>query len=202
MLLQLLHLLYAWNRAPRVRRALSLGGGSGHREAFVATRFPDIRIDVDRGVAWPPAMDVPRVRRIDVDMAESPDEAGYDFVFSIGRLGREPDPPMAFRNAAAKARPGGWLYVSEPAGGMDRRALRESFAASRYDLVFEGEIGDARLEGPLRALRESLDADVCERELTSFVELLLLDLALPNLEMPSERSGIKALGRRRTGHLS
>jgi trans-aconitate methyltransferase len=200
MLLQLLHLLEALNRTQRVRRVLSLGGGSGHREAYVAARFPEMRLDVDRGVGAGAVADRARVRRIDVDMVESPEEASYDLVVSIGRIGRAADPRTAFRNAAAKTRPGGWLYVSEPASAMDRRLLRDDFAASRYDLVLEGEIGDARLEEPLQALRETLDADASEREIVSFVRLLQLDLAPPNVEGPPSRGGIKALGRRRAGY--
>jgi trans-aconitate methyltransferase len=181
-----------------VRRALSLGAGSGHGERFLAARFPEIRLDVDRGVPADAVRDLPNVRRFDFDMLASPDEAGYDFVFAVGRLQGAPDPRSAFRNAAAKARPGGWLYVAEPKGAIDARRLEEYYLASRYEILSQTGFADAALIRPLEELRRALDGDATRAELESFVSIFILDLsALP--EPSRQWGGLEALGRRRSG---
>jgi hypothetical protein len=202
LLLHLVHLLDAFNRTHRVRRVLSLDGGTSHREAFLAARFPEIQIDAAEVGALRDGLDVANLHRLASDPACSPEEAGYDFVFAIDRIGSASDPREALRNVAAKARPGGWLYVAESFGSADgspeaaaASGLAEPLRACRYEILLEALAFDARLTGALRDWMATLDPDTVEREREPFLELALLDLRSPGADL-AVAGGVKILGRR------
>ena len=100
------------------KRVLDAGCGGG-RYALLAGRHGAHVVGVDLSAAVEKAAalcaELPDVAIVQADLLELPlAEAVFDVVFSIGVLHHSPDPRRAFKQAAARVKPGGrlavWLY--------------------------------------------------------------------------------------------
>src|SRR5262249_41681089 len=150
----------------------------------------------------------------------APEEGDYDFVFSIECLEHIHDYETAFRKMAAKARPGGWFYLSVPFAteeeqrdeslvreawerhehvlpGFDFETLDRYFAAAGYDVLLSSNMFECQLAHPLNGLLHVIDTPVVETVLEEVVRLFLLDLKPSRVDSHRRAEGIKYLGRRR-----
>jgi SAM-dependent methyltransferase len=221
-LLRLVHMLDGFDRTSGVRRVLSVGSGEGYHEAYLAARFPDLRVD---GVDLTPAprdFGLPNLRFFEADILRPALEGDYDFVFSIECLEHIEDRETAFRNMASLVRPGGYLYLSVPFAsdaerrdpdlaryawevaehhtlGYDFETLDAYFTANGLDVLYASNMFDCRIAHPLNALLHAMDASAIESVVEPVVRLFMLDLAPSRVASMKEAEGIKYLGRRGEG---
>ena len=217
--LRLAHLLDAFGRTEGVTRALSIGCGTGHHEAFLAARFPHLRVDATDRTLPRTAFDVPNLAFGELDVLAAPEPDAYDLVFSIECLEHIPDYRTAFRNMAAKVRPGGFFYLSVPFAtreeqldegliryaweahehvlpGFDFETLETYFAEERLEVVHASNMFDPRVAHPLNALLQRLDAATIESGLDEVVALFLLDLYDRRVDTHRKSEGVRFLGRK------
>jgi hypothetical protein len=120
---------------------------------------------------------------------------------------------------AAKARPGGWFYLSVPFAtrdeqrdeslirearerhehvlpGFDFETLDGYFAAAGYDVALASNMFDTRIAHPLNGLLHVIDTPAIESALEEVVRLFLLDLAPSRVDTHRRAEGVKYLGRR------
>lgn len=112
--LRLIHLADALGRTQEVRNICSIGCGKGYQEAFLAGRFPEIKI---RATDLFPMCELFTFKNFEfnqMDILALKDNEKYDFVFSIECLEHIKDYKRAFRNMASKVKPGKFLYLSVP----------------------------------------------------------------------------------------
>ena len=218
--LRLVHMLDALDRTEGVRRVLSVGCGMGYHEAFLAARFPHVEVHATDLKLFETEFDLPNLRFSELDVLEAPEEDDYDFVFSIECLDHIAYYPTAFRKMAAKARPGGWFYLSVPFAsreeqrdeslireawerhehvlpGFDFETLDGYYASAGYDVELSSNMFDCRLAHPLNGLLHVMDTPTIESALEEVVRLFLLDLAPSRVDTHRLAEGVKYLGRRR-----
>jgi trans-aconitate methyltransferase len=218
--LRLVHMLDALNRTEGVARVLSIGCGMGYHEAFLAARFPHIDVHATDRKLWEYEFDLPNLRFSELDILAAPEAGDYDFVFSIECLEHIPDYRTAFRNMAAKARPGGWFFLSVPFAtreeqrdesliklawedhehvlpGFDFETLEAYFEAEGYDVALASNMFDTRLAHPLNGLLHTVDTPTVEAMLDDVVRLFLLDLKEWRVGTHRDAEGVKVLGRKR-----
>jgi SAM-dependent methyltransferase len=218
--LRLAHLLDAFDRTESVRRVLSVGCGMGYHEAFLAGRFPEIRVEATDRKLWEYEFDLPNLSFGELDILASSGSDDYDFVFSIECLEHIDRYREAFRSMAAKVRPGGWLYLSVPFAtreeqrdeslirnawelhehvlpGFDFETLDDYFAENDLEVVHASNMFDTRIAHPLNALLHVMDTPVVERSLEEIVELFLLDLYDRRVDTHRASEGVRYLGRKR-----
>ena len=116
--LRLAHLADAVGRTRDVRRILSVGCGEAYQEAFLAARLPGTSVLGTDLVLLPgrrfSAPNLQFQQRDILQWSGGPEDGAFDLVFSIECLEHIHEYRTAFRNMAAKVRPGGFLYVSVP----------------------------------------------------------------------------------------
>lgn len=218
--LRLAHLLDAFGRTEGVASVLSIGCGTGHHEAYLAARFPHLRVDATDRTLPQTAFDVPNLAFDELDVLAAPEPDRYDLVFSIECLEHIPDYRTAFRNMAAKVRPGGFFYLSVPFAtreeqrdealiryaweahehvlpGFDFETLEGYFAEERLDVVHATNMFDPRVAHPINALLHKLDAATIEAGLDEIVALFLLDLYDRRVDTHRRSEGVRFLGRKR-----
>lgn len=218
---RLLHLADAVGRIPEpVRDVLALGAGTGYQEAFLAGRFPDMRVlatDVERQIVDFP---MPNLSYERLDLLEPPPDARHDLVFSIECLEHIADWRTAFRHKAAMVRPGGYLYISVPFASapeqrdpdLRRRAweehehvtpgfsfddLEELFADGGLDVLHAANMFHTDVMVPLRSIVDAILPAELEMAIEHVVRLNFLDLREGRAQSCREAEGIRFLGRKR-----
>jgi len=220
--LRLVHLLDAFARTTDVHRVLSIGCGMGYHEAFLAARFPDLSVRATDLRLFEDEFRLPNLAFHETDILAHPEAGDFDFVFSIECLEHIHDYEAAFRNMAAKVRPGGWFYLSVPFAtleeqrdpslialawehhehvlpGFDFATLERSFDAAGFDVVFASNMFTCAIAHPLNGLLHVIDTPTIETVLDDVVRLFLLDLAPSHVDSHRVAEGVKVLGRRRSG---
>ena len=228
--LRLAHLADAFGRATGgltdgVRTVLSVGCGEAYQEAFLAARLPhvevvgtDLMLSPGRRFALPNL----RFERRDIlHWSDARGRGGFDFVFSIECLEHIKDYRAAFLNMAAKARPGGFLYLSVPFASRAEQqdeALREYewrehehflpgftfedlealFAEAQFDVLHASNMFRVPLASELNNLIDKMPAGSIETALAEIGRLFLLDVDGRRVSSRADGShGVRMLGRRR-----
>ncbi len=220
---RLVHLADAVGRIPEpIASALAIGVGVGYQEAFLAGRFPGMRVlatDVERQIVDFP---MKNLEFETLDLLAEPSGERFDLVFSIECLEHIEDYRTAFRHKAAMVRPGGYLYISVPFATREeqrdedlRRAAWEEnehytpgFAFEDLEELFEEngiELLDARnmfhqdVMLPLRRIVDAIGAAELESGIEEIARLYLLDVREGRATSYTQAEGIRFLGRKRNG---
>ncbi len=218
--LRLVHMLDALARTQEVRRVLSIGCGMGYHEAFLAARFPDMQVHATDLKLFEDEFRLPNLMFETVNILEHPKAGDYDFVFSIECLEHIHEYEAAFRNMAAKVRPGGWLYLSVPFANVDEQiepslvalawehhehvlpgfdftTLERYFDEAGFDVELASNMFTCAIAHPLNSLLHVIDTPTIESVLDEIVRLFLLDLTPSRVDSLRVAEGVKVLGRRR-----
>lgn len=220
---RLVHLADAIGRIPEpIASVLAIGVGVGYQEAFLAGRFPNMRVlatDVERQIVDFP---MKNLEFETLDLLAAPRADRFDLVFSIECLEHIEDYRTAFRHKAAMVRPGGYLYISVPFANREeqqdeelRRAAWEEnehytpgFAFEDLEELFEEngiELLDARnmfyqdVMLPLRRIVDAIGSAELESGIEEIAKLYLLDVRDGRATTYKEAEGIRFLGRKRNG---
>jgi len=217
--LRLVHLLRALDRTTDVRRVLSIGCGMGYHEAYLAARFPALRVDAGDPKLPDDEWRLPNLRFQKLDILNPTGGMNYDLVFSIECLEHIEDYRNAFRNMAGKVAPGGYFYLSVPFAsvaeqhdesarhaawevaehftpGFDFATLEEYFADAGFTILESGNMFYRGLAHPLNALMQHMDVRGIEASLADVTRLFLLDLRDERVATSREAEGIFVLARR------
>jgi SAM-dependent methyltransferase len=116
-LFRLVHLLDALSKAKDIKSIVSVGCGGGYHEAYLAYKYPELRVTgVDLRVP-DVRMELPNLRFMQGNLLDATFSATIpqaDFVYSIECLEHIEDDRSVFATSAALVRPGGALYVQVP----------------------------------------------------------------------------------------
>jgi SAM-dependent methyltransferase len=217
--LRLAHLLRAFDAIGDARRVLSIGCGMGYQEAYLAARFPQLRVDAADIKATEDEFRLPNLRFQHLDIVNPTGGMNYDFVFSIECLEHIEDYRGAFRNMAAKVAPGKYFYLSVPFAsieeqrdeqarrnawevaehytpGFDFATLQQYFDEAGFTVLDAGNMFYAGLAHPLNALMRHMDVRDVEAGLPDIVKLFLLDRRDERVQTSREAEGIFVLAQR------
>ena len=220
--LRLAHLLDALEMTKDVTRVLSIGCGMGYHEAYLAARFPRLRIDATDLTLGEDEFNLPNLRFQQLDIVNPTGGMNYDFVFSIECLEHIEDYRAAFRNMAAKVAPGGYFYLSVPFAsraeqvdegekrrawevaehytpGFDFDTLDAYFAGAGFRVLHRQNMFECGLARPLNALLNVMDVGQIEAGLEDIVPLFLQDLDTARVESSRQAEGVRVLARRGAG---
>ncbi len=218
---RLVHLADAVGRIPETPRSvLAIGVGVGYQEAFLAGRFPEMRVlatDVERQIVDFP---MPNLTFEHLNLLDPPGDERYDLVFSIECLEHIEDWRTAFRHKAAMVRPGGHLYVSVPFAseseqqdpelrriaweenehytpGFTFEDLEALFAENDLEVLHAANMFHTEIMVPLRNIVDRILPEELEYGIESIVRLNLLDVREGRAVSCRGAEGVKFLGRKR-----
>ncbi|MEO8756062.1 MAG: methyltransferase domain-containing protein, partial [Casimicrobiaceae bacterium] len=220
--LRLVHLADAFGRIgshEEIRRVLSVGAGAAFQEAFLAGRFPGMHVLASDSEPCLVDYPMPNLAVGRLDLLAGPGAPEYDFVFSIECLEHIEDFRTAFRNKAARVKPGGFLYISVPFASPDEQRdeglrqtaweqfghytpgftfedLEELFAANGLEVLHASNMFYCDLVHPLRALVDHQDEATIESAAGEIVRLYLQDVSDTRVRDSKAAEGIRFLGRK------
>jgi SAM-dependent methyltransferase len=217
--LHLAHLLDAFNMTNGVTRVLSIGCSQGYHAAYLAARFPHLRVDATELTLAKYDFDLPNLRFRELDIPNPIGGTNYDFVFSIECLARIEDYRTAFRKMAANVAPGKYFYLAVPYAsrdeqlderlrrnaweftnrytpGFDYDTLQGYFVENGFQIRRAENMFERPLAHPLNALLRSMDARQIEAGIEDIVRLFLLDLKTGRVDSCRRAEGIRFLARR------
>jgi SAM-dependent methyltransferase len=221
--LRLVHLVDAIGRIgdhETVSHVLSVGAGAAFQEAFLAGRFPGMRVHATDTEPSRVQYPIPNLTIGHLDLLAGPGAPEYDLVFSIECLEHIDDYRTAFKNKAARVKPGKFLYISVPFAtreeqqdeGLRRSAwehaqhvtpgfafadLEELFEENGLDVLHASNMFFCDLVHPLRALVDRFDEGTLESGAREIAKLYLLDVSDRRASNSREAEGIRFLGRKR-----
>jgi SAM-dependent methyltransferase len=217
---RLVHLADAIGRIPEpVVDALAIGVGVGYQEAFLAGRFPDMRVlatDVERQMVDFP---MPNLAFERLDLLEPPRGDKYDLVFSIECLEHIEDYRTAFRHKAAMVRPGKYIYLSVPFASREEQRdpelrrmaweenehytpgfafedIEELFAENGLEVLHASNMFFLDVMLPLRRIVDRVSAAELEVGVEEIARLMLLDVRDDRVASCRQAEGIRFLGRK------
>ena len=218
--LRLAHLADAFGRIPEpVTSVCSMGAGVAYQEAFLAGRLPALEIlATDAELKYQP-FPMPNLRFEQLDLLEPPGAEKFDFVLSIECLEHIQDYRRAFRNQAARVKPGKYLYISVPFAtreeqrdpelrrdawelcehytpGFSFEDLDELFAENGLEVLHASNMFDVDVVLPVRRLMDTLTPGETERATEALARLLLLDVRTRRVTSCRQAEGIRYLGRK------
>lgn len=218
--LRLAHLADAFGRIPEpVTSVCSMGAGVAYQEAFLAGRLPALEIlATDAELKYQP-FPMPNLRFEQLDLLEPPGAEKFDFVLSIECLEHIQDYRRAFRNQAARVKPGKYLYISVPFAtreeqrdpelrrdawelcehytpGFSFEDLDELFADNGLEVLHTSNMFDVDVVLPVRRLMDTLTPGETERATEALARLLLLDVRTRRVNSCRQAEGIRYLGRK------
>jgi SAM-dependent methyltransferase len=219
--LRLAHLAEALGRIPEpVSDALSVGAGVAFQEAFLAGRFPEMRLVATDLDLSPIEFPMPNLIRERLDILQPPEGRQYDLVFSIECLEHIADYRRAFRHQVAMVRPGKYLYLSVPFASVEEQRdpemrrvaweefghftpgftftdLEELFAENGLELLHASNMFFLDVVLPVRRIVERLAPAELECAAAEIARLLLFDLKSERVPTSRQAEGIRFLGRKR-----
>jgi SAM-dependent methyltransferase len=220
--LRLAHLADAVGRIPEpISDVLAVGAGAGFQEAFLAARFPDLRVLATDFNKYFLDYPMPNLSFERLDLLDPPDARQYDLVFSIECLEHIEDHRRAFRHKAARVRPGKYLYISVPFASREEQAdpqwrrkvweehehytpgfnfedLEELFAENGLEVLHASNMFHLDVELPVRRILEVIGAPELEAGARAVARLLLQDLDRDQrVASCRQAEGIRFLGRKK-----
>jgi len=218
--LRLAHLADAFGRiAEPVSTMCSMGAGVAYQEAFLAGRLPALQIlATDAELKYQP-FPMPNLRFEQLDLLDAPGEEQFDFVLSIECLEHIKDYRRAFRNQAARVKPGKYMYISVPFAtreeqrdpelqrdawelcehytpGFSFEDLEELFAENGFEVLHASNMFFVDVILPVRRLMETLGPGETEVASEALAQLLLLDLRTRRANSCRQAEGVRFLGRK------
>jgi SAM-dependent methyltransferase len=217
---RLVHLLNAFNMTEGVKNVLSIGCGQGYHEAYLAGRFPHLRVDgIDLRVGAPD-FGLPNLRFLECDVFDSDRLGEFDFVFSIECLEHIKEDRAAFRHMAARVKPGGYFYVAVPFASRQEQEdqayrkycwdnfehftpgytfddLRQFFEENGLEVLHAANQYHTNYVPALDELMSRMDAPTIRVALESIVRLYALDVDDTRLDGRTGALAVRFLARRR-----
>jgi SAM-dependent methyltransferase len=195
-LLQLAHVLDAFNRTTDPSRVLGLGRGADLAAAYLAARFPRLAVTAaDTGAVFD-AFTLSNLR-----ISASDAGAGqYDFVFVIDEAGPTDTIPDRWSTLVDRLSPGGWLCLALAGESLDGQTVQRCEAALSqcdYDRLESATIFSRRLDNAMEGLRGALAPPTSGRFLADLLHLALVDLEPGRTHGFREAGGLKFVLQRR-----